>query len=299
MRADLIISGRIATLAGSGGFGWVEALAIRAGRVLAGGTWSDVEPLAGAATRQWRLGRDVVVTPSITDAHLHLAAAALAAGQPDLTGLDRAAVCAVIAAAHEQRLAAGDADGWLLGHGWSFAALGEHPDAAWLDEAAPGRPVALVGARPPLPLAERTGRAARRPGGPGGPAVRSHRAGRRRAADGHPVRDRGRARRCRRPAADLRRGRLGHRGLRPHAGGAGCHLRPRSRRPGPGPGAAPGPDPLPRDGRAAAGCHCASRPASARSSSSGAIEIGFRSGRAEVEPVSWQDRAQVGTATAG
>lgn len=141
--ADLVIVGRTATLAGSSGFGWAEALAICDGRVVAVGTWSDVEPFAGAATRRWRLGPDVIVAPSLTDAHLHLAAAALAAEQPDLTGLDRAAVSAVIAAAHEQRLEAGDADGWVLGHGWSSAALGEHPDASWLDEAAPGRPVAL------------------------------------------------------------------------------------------------------------------------------------------------------------
>jgi hypothetical protein len=37
----------------------------------------------------------------------------------------------------------GDADGWLLGHGWSFDALGGRPDAGLLDAAAPGRPVAL------------------------------------------------------------------------------------------------------------------------------------------------------------
>jgi len=143
MPADLVIQGRIATLRGETGLGWVEALAVRDGRVVAAGTRADVEPLVGAPTARWQLGPEVVVTPTFCDAHLHLAAAALAAGQPDLTGLGRAALCEAIAAQHQRRLEAGDAVGWLLGHGWSLTALGEHPDAAWLDEAAPGRPVAL------------------------------------------------------------------------------------------------------------------------------------------------------------
>jgi predicted amidohydrolase YtcJ len=140
---DLIIVGRIATLTGHRGYGWAEALAVAGGRVLAAGSAVDVEPLAVARTRRWRLGTDLIVTPALCDAHLHLQAAAMAMSQPDLTGLDRAGVSAVIAAAHEERIARGDADGWLLGHGWSTTALGGHPEAAWLDEAAPGRPVAL------------------------------------------------------------------------------------------------------------------------------------------------------------
>ncbi len=141
--ADLIIIGRIATLRGTDGFGWVEALAIRAGRVAALGRPSGIEALAGPTTTTWRLPADLAVTPSFTDAHIHLASAALASDQPDLTGLDRAGVVDAIAEAHRTRLEAGDTDGWLEGHGWTFPALGAHPDATWLDEAAPGRPVAL------------------------------------------------------------------------------------------------------------------------------------------------------------
>jgi predicted amidohydrolase YtcJ len=81
--------------------------------------------------------------PSFTDAHIHCAAAALAAEQPDLTGLDGDGAVAAISAAHQELLVRGDSDGWLLGHGWTFQALGGHPGAGWLDEAAPGRPVAL------------------------------------------------------------------------------------------------------------------------------------------------------------
>ena len=46
MRAsEGVISGRIATLRGSSGFGWVEALAIGHGRVLAAGPRAEVEAL--------------------------------------------------------------------------------------------------------------------------------------------------------------------------------------------------------------------------------------------------------------
>jgi len=143
MTAERLIVGRIATLGGPSGFGWVEALAIGDGRVLAAGSVAEVGLLAGVGTETWRLPADLMVAPAFTDAHIHLASAALAAEQPDLGGLDQAGVCRVIAAVHEERLAAGDADSWLLGHGWTFPALGAHPVAAWLDEVAPGRPVAL------------------------------------------------------------------------------------------------------------------------------------------------------------
>jgi predicted amidohydrolase YtcJ len=142
-RADLLVEGPIATLAGDAGFGWVEALAVRDGRVLAAGPRSELAALVDPKARRWQLRPGLAVVPSFTDAHLHCASAALAAEQPDLNGLDRTAVVALIAEVHRQRLEAGDADGWLLGHGWTFDALGEHPHADWLDAAAPGRPVVL------------------------------------------------------------------------------------------------------------------------------------------------------------
>ncbi len=39
-------------------------------------------------------------------------------------------VVAVIAAAHRELTERGDPDGWLLGHGWTFADLGAYPDAS-------------------------------------------------------------------------------------------------------------------------------------------------------------------------
>jgi predicted amidohydrolase YtcJ len=140
--AELIITGRVATLRGDG-FGWTEGIAIGNGRVLAVGPFADLQALAGPRTAAWRLGPELVVTPALTDAHLHLIAAALAAEQPDLSGLDRAAIEDRIASAHVDRVEGGDGDGWLLGHGWSFAAISESPRAEWLDAVAPGRPIAL------------------------------------------------------------------------------------------------------------------------------------------------------------
>ena len=40
---DLLVTGRIATLAGREGPGWVEAIAVREGRVIAAGTHAEVD----------------------------------------------------------------------------------------------------------------------------------------------------------------------------------------------------------------------------------------------------------------
>ena len=176
---DLLIEGRIATLRGTAGFGWVEAIAIRAGRVLAAGSRTEVAALVTAGTRQWQLPAALAVMPSFTDAHLHCAAAALGAGQPDLNGLDHAGVAAVISEAHLARVEGGDPDGWLLGHGWTFSDLGQHPEASLARRSRAGATGRTLVPRPPLTLAEC-------PGHPDGrlrrdrrPSVRPHRARRR------------------------------------------------------------------------------------------------------------------------
>jgi predicted amidohydrolase YtcJ len=143
-RADLIIEGRVATLAGDRGWGWEAAVAVGEGRVLAVGSVSEVAATAGPGTRRWRLRDDEIVMPGITDAHLHLMLMVLAETQLDLTETsDLDGALARLARAHRDRVAEGDGDGWLLGHGWSLHALGRWPTAADLDAACPGRPVAL------------------------------------------------------------------------------------------------------------------------------------------------------------
>ena len=82
--AELVVEGRIATLAGATGFGWVEAIAIGGGRILAGGTRQAVDGWVGPGTRRFVLPPAEVAMPGLTDAHVHLAAAAMSARQVDL-----------------------------------------------------------------------------------------------------------------------------------------------------------------------------------------------------------------------
>lgn len=142
--AALIIRGRVLTLAGPSGPAEVEAIAVAGGVVLHAGSRSDVERLAGPRTDHWRLPPGTCVVPGITDAHLHLGMAAWAATGLRLGQLpDRVAVWAAIAAAHTAMLADRDADGWLLGDGWSIDQLGGWPTSGELERLAPGRPIAL------------------------------------------------------------------------------------------------------------------------------------------------------------
>src|SRR5262249_60299845 len=115
MPLDTLVSGRIATFAGDTGFGWVEAIGIREGRVAFAGSAVDLESRADPHTRRIELEPGEIAIPALTDAHLHLAGAALAAEQVDLAtaptideGLARIGAMAA-------RL---PADAWILGAGW-------------------------------------------------------------------------------------------------------------------------------------------------------------------------------------
>ena len=115
VRASLVVEGRIATLGGAEGFGWVQAIAIADGRVIAAGDRDQVEPVVGPGTKRLILGPSEAVIPGLTDAHLHLAGAAASADQVDLEGETSAdAGLRRIGVAHR----ALERDRWLLGHGW-------------------------------------------------------------------------------------------------------------------------------------------------------------------------------------
>ena len=142
--ADLIIEGRVATLAGNSGWGWAEGIAVAGGRIVGVGGAAELDGLVGPGTRRWRLPADTLVMPSITDAHLHLISLLLARTQLDLTPTpDLSATLQTLAEADARRRAAGDIDGWLIGHGWSLHGLGQWPDMEMLERVAPRRPVAL------------------------------------------------------------------------------------------------------------------------------------------------------------
>lgn len=140
MPLDMLITGRIATLAGEAGFGWVEAIGIRNGRIAFVGSEVDLETRADPFTERIALDADQVAMPGLTDAHLHLTQAALASRHVDLgdaATLDEG--LARLSAAHE-RLPEG---AWLEGHGWDSDRWGRWPTADDLESVAPGRRAAL------------------------------------------------------------------------------------------------------------------------------------------------------------
>ncbi len=136
----LVTGGRIATLAGDRGFGWVDAIGITDGRVAFAGSAIELETRADPHTRRVELDPDEVAIPGLTDAHLHLAEGGLSLDRIDLSAtptLD--AGLEVIAAAH----AAQPPDAWLEGHGWHNDRWGVWPTADDLERVAPGRVVGL------------------------------------------------------------------------------------------------------------------------------------------------------------
>ena len=140
MPLETLITGRIATLSGESGFGWVEAIGISGGRVAFAGTEVWLETRADPFTERIVLEPDEVADPGLTDAHLHLAQAALAMQQVDLSGARTLADgMAAVRAAHE----ALPPDAWLEGYGWDADRWGRWPTAEDIEAVAPGRRAAL------------------------------------------------------------------------------------------------------------------------------------------------------------
>ena len=141
MPLDLLITGQIATLAGPAGFGWVEAVGIRDGRIAFAGSEVDLETRADPFTQRIALADDEVAIPGLTDAHLHLVQTAMARHQVDLTTAATVADgMAMIGAAHAR---ASNPDTWIEGHGWDADRWGRWPTAEDIERAAPGRRVAV------------------------------------------------------------------------------------------------------------------------------------------------------------
>jgi len=137
---DALVTGRIATFAGDAGFGWVEAIGIREGKVAFAGSAVELETRADPHTRRVELDPGEIAIPALTDAHLHLAGASIAAEQVDLAtaptideGLARIRTMA-------KRL---PGDAWILGGGWDQRRWGRWPTSGDLESVAPGRRVAL------------------------------------------------------------------------------------------------------------------------------------------------------------
>ena len=138
--ADLVLTGgSIATV--DAARSWAQALAVRAGRIVAVGTDAGIKPHVGPGTRVIDL-RGRTVTPGFQDAHVHPLHGGLARLRCELHeqhGLDTyVRIVADYAASHP------DLD-WIVGGGWSMDDFpGGVPQAADLDRVVPDRPVFLT-----------------------------------------------------------------------------------------------------------------------------------------------------------
>ena len=139
--AGLLMTGRIASLGGHDGPAWVEALAIDGGRIVAAGPLAEVEAAAGRGARRLDLAPDEVAIPGLTDAHLHLAEAALARRRVQLE--DARSIEDVVDRVASAAAATDGTTSWIEGAGWDADLLGRWPTADDLERAAPGRRVAL------------------------------------------------------------------------------------------------------------------------------------------------------------
>jgi predicted amidohydrolase YtcJ len=136
-----LVTGRIATLAGRSGPGWVEAIVIDGGRVMAAGRLADVEVALAPGARRLHLAPDEVAIPGLTDAHLHLAEAALARRRVNLE--EARSIGDVIERVRAAADARPDGAAWIEGAGWDPDRVGRWPTADDLETAAPGRLIAM------------------------------------------------------------------------------------------------------------------------------------------------------------
>ena len=141
MPLDTLVTGRIATLAGDAGLGWVEAVGIRGRHVAFAGSAIELETRADPHTRRIELGPGEIAVPGLTDAHLHVAEAAIEATLLDLE--PAASLEDGLARVTERHARLADPEAWLVGQGWDSDRWGGWPTAEALEAAAPGRRVAL------------------------------------------------------------------------------------------------------------------------------------------------------------
>ena len=137
--ADLaFVGGRIATMDATRRF--VEALAVRAGRITAAGSDAEIRPLVGQGTRVIEL-RGRTLTPGFQDAHVHPIHGGLDQLRCDLRAArgEDGYLATIEAYAHAHREAQ-----WILGGGWYMADFpGGTPRREALDRIVPDRPVFL------------------------------------------------------------------------------------------------------------------------------------------------------------
>ncbi|UQN07592.1 amidohydrolase [Deinococcus sp. QL22] len=116
------------------------AVLVGGGRVLAVGTAEEVQALAPRAERHDH--RDLLLTPGLADAHIHLVGYGFSLSQ---VGLHGARSVSEVLARVAQRAMNTPHGTWIRGGGFLMNELGlnEYPSAAMLDEVSPHHPVLL------------------------------------------------------------------------------------------------------------------------------------------------------------
>jgi predicted amidohydrolase YtcJ len=124
---------------------WAEALAIRAGKLVAVGSESSIDAWRGRTTRIIDAGGRLVL-PGFTDSHIHFVEGALLLARAHLDGTHNIAEIQLVLRQYAAEHPAKDtASAWIVGHGWSYPEFGEAgmPDKKYLDQLFPDRPVLL------------------------------------------------------------------------------------------------------------------------------------------------------------
>lgn len=125
--------------------GFVEAVAISSGRILATGTAEAIAELAGPETRVIELaGRTAI--PGLNDAHMHLLPYGLNMKQINLRPESGASSIAEVLRRVAERARTAKPGEWIKGRGYDHNELAErrHPTAEELDKVAPNNPVCLT-----------------------------------------------------------------------------------------------------------------------------------------------------------
>jgi predicted amidohydrolase YtcJ len=139
--ADLVIlGGRVLVM--DQRFRVAQAVAVRAGRVMAVGRTAEIRRLAGRRTRVIDAGGGTVL-PGINDSHLHLNALGLTV-PPFSYNVDTATIEELVAVVRDAVAAAPAPDAWVRGQGWNDNRLPRPPDRRDLDPVSGDHPVILT-----------------------------------------------------------------------------------------------------------------------------------------------------------
>jgi predicted amidohydrolase YtcJ len=122
---------------------WAEAIAIRAGKILAVGTDEEISKLGTDSTRRID-AKGKLVLPGFVDCHIHFLDGSLSLGRVNLDGSKNVAD---IQRKLRDYAKEHPASGWVQGRGWDYAMFGKEtlPHKKYLDEIFPDRPAFIEG----------------------------------------------------------------------------------------------------------------------------------------------------------